>query len=323
MVNKPHFLERKRATYKNNDSGVTAVSVIVVITCYIFILSLVLGFFVLSIYGEELSGVELPTQKDIKTYSSEQNFKDCSANRTTFIKQTQGIWEYVCGIGMILKSSHAMAYLFVDNIQKDNAGTYINEYTINNSATNIVGRHGDYVVVLRYTGGGDTNEVQVLDDGFHIPQYFLTTTVWIGDKYFYPYPDADQIEHATIKTVYNDKDLSLDFYFNDEKLFTTTQLNEDKNIVNLFGRFYGGVASYTPEFTLEDFFTNGAIISGLSSNIGDSLNMILPLLTTMLKISTWSIPSWILPPFFVAIFISLPEGILIMALIFVIFRGVS
>lgn len=307
----------------NNEAAGGAVTVLFLLIAYIFVVSIVLSFLLVNIYGVDVLGVDLPSQKDVKTFSTDQSFINCSADKGTWIKQAQGEWEYTCGIGMILKSSHANAYLLINNIQKDSAGLYQNTYWINNTATNIFGTHGDYTIVLRYTGGGDQNEIQVKNDGFHIPQWFFTTTIWTGDKAFFPYPNANQYTDVTIKTIYDDKLHLVDFYFQDEKVFSTNLLNEDKNIFNAFGRFYGGVASYTPQFTLEDFATEGAIISGLTANIGDTFNMIGSMFAVILKISTWAIPTWVLPIEFVQIFITLPEcGIVVLAAVIII-RGVG
>jgi len=307
-----------------NDEGVGAVHILLLLIGYIVLLSITVSFLLSQAYGSSVPGIELPTQKDVKTYSSEQSFIDCTANKSTFVRQTAGTWEYICGLGMRFVAGHgAFSYLLVDNVQKDSTSLYQNEYWINNTATNILGTHGDYVIILRYTGGGDQNEIQVKSDGFHIPQYFLTTTIWTGDSYFYPYPNANQITAVHIKTIYNDNTPLVDFYFNDNKIFTTTQLNSDKNIVNLFGRFYGGVASFTPGFILEDFQTQGAIISGLSSNIGDSLNSLTGILTMILKISVWSFPADILPLPFVIIFVNLPEAGIVICVVVIIIRGVG
>jgi len=309
----------------NNDKGIGAVGALLGLTFYVFILSIILSFFLLQIYGSNvIMGVDLPTSKDIKMFSNEQSFINCTADKGTFLKQGfNGVWNYTCGVGMVLISHASNTYLLINNIQKDGAGLYQNSYWINNNAVNILGQHGDYTIVLRYTGGGDQNEIQVKSDGFYIPQYFLTTTIWTGNKFFYPYDGANQVTNPTIKTIYNDKTHTVDFYFNGDKIFITSELNEDKNIINWFGRYYGGVASFTNGFTLEDFQTEGSIISGLSSNIGDTLNMIWDLLITILKISTWSTPSWILPNELVLIFLNLPEAGIVVCAAFIIIRGVD
>jgi hypothetical protein len=301
----------------DNEKGIGAVEILAVLIIYIFLISLVLSFFIVNIYGSSsVPGVTLPNQKDVNIFSSDQNFIGCSVNKSTFLKQSQGEWRWDCGVGMILVSSHANAYLLVNNIQKDAGGLYQNSYWINNSATNILGTHGDYTIILRYTGGGDQNEIEVKNDGFHIPQYFLTTTVWTGDRAFFPYPNANQETAVNIKTIYNDAAHSVDFYFQSEKVFTTDNLNEDKNVFNVFGRYYGG-------FILEDFKTEGSIISGLTSNIGDTINMVSAMFAVIINISTWQLPSWILPIEFVQIFITLPEGLIVLLAAVIIIRGVG
>jgi hypothetical protein len=315
MINK-HF---------DNDKAIGAVGILAALIFYVFILSIILSVVLIDMYGANvIQNITLPSQKDIKTFSSDQNFANCTADKSTLLRQTQGEWLTTCGIGTTLISTHGNAYLLINNIQKDELGLYQNSYWVNNSATNLLGLHGDYTIVLRYTGGGDQNEIIVTQDGFHIPQYFYVLTIRLPlDLYYYPYLNANQITSTTIKTIYDDNAHTVDFYFNGNKMFTTDQLNEDKNLVNLFGRYYGGVASFTTGFTLEDFNTEGKIISGLSSNIGDNINSMLDLLTTILKISTWQIPAWILPPLFIAVFLNLPEAGIVVCVAIIVFRGVD
>jgi hypothetical protein len=309
-----------------NDKAIGAVGALFGLTVYIFLISMVLSFLLVNIYGtSNIAGIKLPSQSDIQTFSSSQNFKSGNFDLNTTGQDINSKWVYTSGIGMVLTElgQHTYSYFGINNIQEDESAYYQNSYWINNTPVNVFGNHNDYSIILRFTGGVDQNEILVEDDGFHIPIYLLNANFIVGDNYFFAYPNANQVEYPVIKTIYNDKDLSLDFYFEGSKIFTTTQLNTDANLFGLWGRYYGGVGSHTQYFTLEQFDTSNTIISTSTTNGSDVIGMLASLFVTIIKISTWQIPAWILPVELVVIFITLPEAGILVCAAFIIIRGVD
>lgn len=304
----------------NNDQAIGAVGILAALIFYIFALSIILSFVLTDMYGVNVTKtIILPSQKDIRTFTSNQSYISGAFDLAAHKKDMFSNWTYTQGLGLELKLTtinHPFSYLLIDYLQEDSSGLYQNSYWLNNS----VG--GDYAIILRYTGSSDQNEIRVEPDGFHIPNYFPLSQVTIGDKYFYPYPNADQVVNPSIKTIYNDNNGEhyVDFYFNGDKFFTTTELNDDTNLFSLFPHYYGGVGSNTIGFIITDFQTESSIISGLNTNALDS---IAGLLVTILKISTWQIPSWILPTGLVAFFINLPEAGIVICIAIIVFRGVD
>lgn len=303
--------------FKKNDEGIGAVGALLGLTFYLFLVSFILSFLILNIYGTELIGIPLPTTKNIQEFSNEQNYQTGDYNLSLNINPWWGTWEYTKGIGVYLTSINLIrpySYITLRYIQDVN-GVYTNTYYINNSI------HGDYCVGMRVTFGSDTNEVCVNSEGIYIPDYvYLTNVVW-GNHVFVSYPDANLIEDVVIKTVYNEKTLEADIYFNGDKIITTNQLETPLDIVAGNGVYYGGVSSNTIGFTLEDFKTENPItkITG-ESNI---LSLLADLLKTVIAISMYSIPTWILPTEFVTLFLTLPEAGLIICIVIVFAKGVD
>jgi hypothetical protein len=309
-----------------NESGTSAVSILLALLFYVILASIAVSFLLMNLYGVSNIVPELPSQKDIQMFSSDQNFKTGEFNISVVAKDINSKWIRTPEAGYVLTQlgGQSYSYLAIDYIQKDINGYYQNSYWINNTATNMLGRHGDYCIILRFTGGIDQNEVCIKSDGFHIPAYLLDSNTQWGDKFIYPYPEANQVEYPDIKTIYHDNPPSLTFYFNDVKQFETTQLNQDQNLFSAWGRYYGGVGSYTLGFTMEDFKTDNSIISGQNSANGqDILGMLGAMIITIIKISTWSIPAQFLPTELVMIFITIPEAGIIICAAIVFLRGVS
>lgn len=291
MINiKPKFL---------NDSGVAS---FLVILLFAFILSTSsIAYFMGQIYGISVIAPELTPSGLNIDFDSHQNFKDCSADIRTTSTQMNSIWNYTCEIGMELKSNlfnldSSYGYLLMNNIQKDTSGLYQNTYIINNTATNLLGKHGSYCLALKYTGGMGHNEVCFWDDGIHIPRYGLNLRMYTGDVFYAPYENINQLTHPKIKTVYKDAQFGQDFYvqvyLNDEKIVDTNKLNPEDNIAGFFiKRYYGGVSSATPGFALEDFNTEGELVS--IDNSSNGLTEIIGFLVTIWKLATFSLPSTI------------------------------
>lgn len=304
-----------------NDNAVGMSGALLGLFAYIFFISLIISFLVVNIYGINYDTLNLPTQTDVKIYDSNQDFKNGSYDLSTIVRSISSNWIYIENVGMYLKDTGG--YLVIDNIQVDSAGDYSNTYQINNSAINLFGVHGDYCIILRYTGVTNQNVVCIDSSGFHIYEYFLNAGIIIGDKFFFAYPNANQIERPIIKTVYNENLPSLDFYLNGNKLFITSQLNTGGSIFEWGGRYYGGVYSNTIGFVLESFKSDNQIISLPKNTVYDQIGLLAVLFNTMLKISLYQLPSFILPAELIIVFISFPEALFIIALAIVIIRGVD
>lgn len=280
----------------NNDDG-NAVVILTGLLFSIIFSSVVIAFLLMQVYGVSAVVPELPTQNDVKVFSNKQGFVDGAYDLSTIVASLNSKWVNRADVGMVLStlSTGDMSYIAIDNIQKDTSGLYQNTYVINNSATNILGRHGDYCILLRYTGGVDQNEVCFTSDGVKIPTYLINAYTQWGNRYFLAYPDINQIERATIKTVYNDINLKVTVYFNGDKLIETTSLSPDSNIMGLWGRYYGGVGSWILGFTLESFETLGGIVDVVTNNGQDILGSIAGFIGTILKIVLWNVDSAFLP----------------------------
>ena len=310
-----------KSLFFKNDDAVGMSAVLLGLLAYIFFTSLIISFLVVNIYGINYDTPNLPTTKDVKIYDSNQNFKNGSYDLSTIVHSISSNWEYVENIGMRLKGTGG--YLVINNIQPDSAGFYSNSYWINNSAINILGAHGDYCIVIRYTGVTNQNEVCIQDNGFHIYNYFLNAGIISGDKFFYAYPNANQVEDVVIKTIYNENAPSLVFYFNGDKLFITDQLNTGGSMFEWGGRYYGGVRSNTQGFILEQFLSDNQIISLPKNTVYDQIGLLAVLFDTMIKISLYQLPTFILPAQLIIVFITFPEALFILALAIIVIRGVD
>lgn len=314
MINKkPNFL---------NDSGVAS---FLVVLLFAFILATTsIAYFMGQIYGISVIAPELHTSDLRIEYDSIQNFKSCDAELDTMKKSINSGWNYTCGVGMVLTDvymnpqTNSYGYFLIKNLQPDANGIYQNTYTINNTATNIFGKHENYCVVLRYTGGLGHNEVCVSDTGIYVPIYGANLRMYLGNNHFFPFPNANQDTSVVIKTIYDDKNSKLTMYFDNNLIFDNIDVNSDLNVFGWFDRHYGGVASFTKGFTLEDFNTEGTIISGVNDVGG--LSELVGFLLTIWKLATFSLPSTIPFPHQISfIFDILVAGIFIC--IVVIWRG--
>lgn len=284
-------------SYKNNENaGVSTLLAIILFS--ITVSSILTSFFLLNFYGVSVYGVntpdspmQLPTGTSLKIFSQTQDFKNNSYDLETLSRQRNGKWSFVDGVGYFLTglgSDSGFSYLLIDNLQSDNK-VYENSYWINNTVK------GDYCIILRYTGGSDANEICVEDNDFYIP-----SNLWdkiTGQEFRYDYPNANQIEDVNIKTIYNDgsdtTDPSVDFYFNGDLLFRTSKLNKDANILDWFGRYYGGLGSRDIGFTFEEFQTQNPVVNTAAQENG--LMMIAGYLFLIIKIMVWNIDPLYLP----------------------------
>lgn len=299
------------------DSGVSRLLITLVTS--LLISSLLISWFLLNIYGVSVAGIQLPQNTDIgKIHSNNQNF---SSDKIDYeVINVEGIWTYYAGVGRVLTQLgyNGYSYLLIDKIQPNIDGDRDNTYYINNSAINMLGKHGEYSIILRYTGGIDQNELIFSNTGITIPTYLINAYWKSGSKYFYAYPDINQISNPKIRTVYDDTDLSLTVYMDDVLLFTTTSLNTNQNLFGVWGRHYGGVGSFTLGFTLFNFYTPNDIVDTGTTTGQDVLGHIAQVLSVIIQVTTFQINPAYIPLEWSIILIGTQEaGILICAAIII------
>lgn len=292
-------------------------NILIVLVAYLTIFSVITGWFLLNVYGVSAAGIVLPQNTDIgQIHSQNQNFSSDMIDYDVI--NAEGVWTYTAGEGRVLTQlgRNGISYLLIDKLQPDAVDSYDNTYYIDNSATNILGEHGDYSIILRYTGGVDQNEIVFNKDGVYIPTYLLNAYTRFGSKYSYSSPNINQVTNPKIRTVYKDTagDMSLTVYMDDEELFTTTSLNENQNLFGVWGRQYGGVSSGTLGFTLFDFQTANQIIDKGTTTGLDTLGYIVQLITVILAITTFQINPMYLPLEWSIILVGLPEAAIIIAI---------
>jgi len=263
----------------------------------LFMSAFLITYFLFSMYGVSWSsGINLPDT--IKIYSNEQNLKTGTFNISAFYTDGGGIWTQITGIGLVLNtiSNPYGAGILIKNIQIGDDYKISNHYQINNSVK------GDYFVYVRRTGGHDTIAIKVSSDGFHIPTYSMLGLPSY-DEVFISYPSVNQIENAVITTDFYERidgNPILTFTFNGNTYLTSDNLIRNMNLFGLFGIYYGGVSSNTPEFTLEYFDSDNTIIQ--SGNDMFSSNPVLApfqtayaFIKTMIVLTFWNVPEQYLP----------------------------
>ncbi len=275
------------------------------------------SYLILEKYGIQVSGINVPTGLD--SFSSKQNYINNAVDEDINFQTYGSYWQYIENVGRVLITKDFQRYyswLLLDKIQPDTNGEIVNIYNINNTV------ESEYAIVLRYTNGIDQNMIMVLPSGFKIPNIAIPSLsggVIIGYQYEYSYPNADKVHDVTIKTVYNDKQNTVDFYFNDNenKLFTAPNLKGDLNLLGLFGRYYGGIGATKEGFVYKSFETTNTVINLDSTN---PLIQVAAFIVTMGKLIVWNIEETYLPNL-VNVFLIKPFAIGIIICLIVIWRG--
>lgn len=288
----------------------------------LFMSAFLITYFLFSMYGVSWSsGINLPDT--IKIYSGEQNLKAGTFNISAFYTDGGGTWTQVTDIGLVLNTVNSPygAGILIKNIQIGDDYKITNHYQINNSVK------GDYFVYVRRTGGHDTIAIKVTSDGFHIPTYSMLGLPSY-DEVFIPYPNANQITNAVITTTFYERisgNPILSFSFNGNTYLTSDNLIRNMNLLGLFGIYYGGVSSNTPEFTLEYFDSDNTIIQS-GSDMFSSNPILAPFQTayafikTMLVLTFWNVPEQYLPAMLNVILIKTQAFALLVCLV-VLARG--
>jgi hypothetical protein len=276
----------------NNENAYAGILISLIFT--LLFLAGAIAYFTGQIYGISVGVPNSKINGNPILFNNEQNFSSCNFQSETMGKSLNSKWQNICEVGEVLtqlSTSGGYSYYVIKNIQPDLTNQYSNTYEINNTATNMLSNHGDWCILLKFTGGTDQNEVCANSQGFYIPNYLIDSNTQWGYNYMYEYENANQIEFPKIKTVYKDKpnELNLKFYLDDNLLFETTNLHDEGWNIFSQARYYGGFGSYTLGATFQKFITGGSIISG---NTPDSvLDNIAGFIITIWKIATWSMPT--------------------------------
>lgn len=300
--------------YNNEEASVA--TILIGLLFSLTFSSIVIAFLLVQVYGVAVTGIDLPGSGSIKLFSSNQDYKNGTFDAELNHETWYGNWEYIAGSGWSLVSTglRQYSYLVIKNIQSTDQ-KYTNSYWIDNSV------HGDFCVGMRITAGSDTNEVCVNSQGIYIPDYIiLTNTVW-GSHVFVSYPNANQIDAVTIKTVYDEEAGRAIVYFNGAQVIDTTDLEEPMGWQSIFGVWYGGISSNTPGIILEDFQTENPI-QDTSEVETNTLVLISGFIITLVKIVAWNVDSAYLPLELNLIFIKTQLAGVIVCAIMVI-RGVG
>lgn len=265
---------------KNNDKGLIDSQIGILLVFFVVSVlfsAIVVSWFLLNIYGVQVSGVALPLMRG----GSYENFVDNSASSDVI---QIGCWSYLTGTGYTALSDNS--YLIFDNIASNNDQSYINEYTIQNPLQK------DYSIVLDYTSSGAT-EVIVSSDGFHIPRYDWTSRFLGEDLYFYPYPNANQLTDVTIKTEFNPTNYLkpfLIFTMNNQEIFRVPSMGGPAQLA--FKIYYGGIGAKNTGLIVKDFKSTN---DRTSSDWSTFFTMGSVYLSAIIKILLWNVDSQYLP----------------------------
>lgn len=268
-----------------NDNGTVDTTLMGLIFSLTFS-SLVISFLLLQVFGYAVIGNEksIDIGTGIKIGGEQDYTSNDILDDANYVSKWGGAtWTYIPNVGKVLTD-----YSGTDNTYMALKGvTGVNDvYTINYRLNNSVA--SDYGVILRYTEDFNKLIVMVDADGFKVTNEQL----FFNPNYFYAYAGANQIKNVQIKTVFDDKNGKLDFYFQGNKLFTKEDLNKDT--LDLFGmsaRYYAGVATKTEGFAIEKI-NAGSIVLDDSKNIFQQFEAFL---TVMATIILWNVNSQFLP----------------------------
>ena len=273
---------------KLNDSGAgTAAPLMAALFFSLIFSSVCIAYFVTEMGVSDCSlnsktcivpTIAIPNQ--IGSYAQTQNFVTEEFDKNIWGSK-EGTFDNEAGKGI-----SGEGYLVIDNLQFNN-DIITNTYVINNSAK------ADYGIIVVYTGGYDSDIIKVSSDGFRIQGSMDWFT---NPKEFIPYAYANQFTHPTITTTYNRKLHTVDFSLNSAS-FHSAQMNEHEDLLEttgVFSRWYGGIATNSAGFALEQFTTSNPIQT-TSENTEGGLAGILSFMTTAILILTWTLPESIFP----------------------------
>lgn len=299
---------------RNDDGVATGATICALILTSLFISSFLISYFALSMYGVELTGdsvIILPNS--LSSYSPNQ-IQDFTKSDNISAVDVVGGWSYNPGIGWILTSPLTLSYnrIFEIDIKPTSNKLITNTYKVNNSVK------GNWDIILRNSNGIGTtsNILRIRQDGFHVPNTFdmFDISTWGTDAAFVPYPNANQVEDVEITTIYNDELYTLSFIFNGQT-FNMQGLKPNTGVHTVMNTVYGGVISNVEGFTLEGFSSDNIVgTSNYIPVLGSDNFDIGSLITTMLKLLTYGLPTTIMPIEIQILLIRTQEAILVIGI---------
>jgi hypothetical protein len=281
------------------DNQIASVATILIILCFSLVFSsVVITYFLTQMNNNSCVVPSIGLPLSLSSYSQSQNFANGQFNMSTLARTGSNNWVLVPNVGyqLIISTIQPLNYFYIQNIEPDSSGIIVNNYVINNTGQNW------YSIVLSGNGGMSNNEVLVMNDGFHIPN-FLFSGVRLGDNDFIPYPNAAKVVNANIQTQFHDCslyasdcDAYVTFTFNGQP-FTSHKVNKDSTISVLGvpltnSMYYGGLCGYTGGLVFNYFSTLNTIQQTQSNNV---LSLISSFVSTMLLIAGWTLPDCALP----------------------------
>lgn len=307
---------------KNDKAEVMVLPYFLFFLFALLITSISMAYFLTNING--VTDIKaIPFVMENYQYTGSQDFSSCSVNLSAWVKTISGGWTNECGIGEVLTGPYVgqvNSYLLLKGEVQDSNGVYTNTYHINNTPLE------PYTIVLRYTDNAAQNEILVDDTGFHIPNYVIPgwiiptpitqgTPVSIGTLFDYPYENADKIQDVTIETIYEPTEPRVTVIFNGNQLFSTTKLKSSQSVFAvLTSPNYGGVGSYSQDFTLTSYETNNQI----NANSPNSATMVWDFVSEIYSVLSWHIPSAYDPLGITTMIITIEEIGLFVCIIFII-----
>jgi hypothetical protein len=294
----------------------------------LFILSLFFSSFFISYFDIGFNGqsqvtpIQLPNS--IPSYYTAQNYVTGQYNNS--ISRVTGIdnsWEFQNNIGMIHTSVSLvpyMNYFIITDLQPSANNNYINTYKINNAIKK------PYTIILRYDSDFDENDIYIDNNGFHIPKYTTFFGMADGDIDFIPYPNALNIINPTIITTYHEGNINEDstatINFNGQS-FTFTKLNRMDYVISLIRRdyFYAGIRSNDVGTILVSFNSENVIVNPDTIKNTDALTLVSSLITSMIRLMSYTYPYDIIPLEFQALLIAPQEFMILIGIAIFIRQG--
>jgi hypothetical protein len=285
----------------NNENGSVETTLLGLLFSLSFS-SIVIAFLLMQAYGVQVTGNYAPiSMPDGGVISPLQNYQTNQINdNVNYVSKFGSTWVYVPNVGRVL-SNDGLSYMALKGVQPVN-DVYTINYQINNSVLS------DYAIILRYTNG-DLNQlvVNVKADGYHIPREL---PVGSYDAFYFPRVNANQNSDVHIKTVYNDKLGTLDWYEDGSLIFSASGLPSELPFITLT-RFFAGVGSSTKNFAVESI-NAGSLIAD-ATNIVQQIGAFIDVLA---KIVLWNVDSQFLPLELNLIFIKTQlAGVIICAIV--------
>jgi hypothetical protein len=238
----------------------------------LFLSTVLISWFALQIYGNDLGVGIVETPRQLPTVSTANNINFAAFTNT---------WEHIDNLGLSSPENTLIIFsssLYLQDIQPDATGNIKNYYVINNT----IG--ADYKVVINeYTNTQGGNYIYVKSDGLHIPKYGG------GDILYIPVVTSGE---NTIMTNYNVNTRAFSFSFNGKNYLAT-----NLNILGSSSGIYGGITTDTKGLIIKTFRSDN-IMGGNNESLNTFSNMVATLANLLIiagKLVTFTLPEYIMP----------------------------